>query len=223
MQVTRHRGRRALRGARSTSTSATLRLQGCGRAPTARTSPSGSRTSFPAAAASPTRRRWRRSTSCVDGRGHDRHRGRRRRRSARYDSCYLAPNEARSIENRTNRPASMLVVMPYPPGGRRARARSSSSTSAGARRSSPARPVRSARAAARALAAAGAQADARRRQRRQARGARSRSCATPDAVSSSPGAPTREADADGDGRRRGRAHGAPRPRRHRRRGQQGRR
>jgi quercetin dioxygenase-like cupin family protein len=33
-----------------------------------------------------------------------------------YDSIYLAPNEARSIENRTNRPASMLVVMPYPPG-----------------------------------------------------------------------------------------------------------
>jgi len=33
-----------------------------------------------------------------------------------YDSCYLAPNEARSIENRTNRPASMIVVMPYPPG-----------------------------------------------------------------------------------------------------------
>jgi quercetin dioxygenase-like cupin family protein len=33
-----------------------------------------------------------------------------------YDSCYLAPNEARSVENRTNRPASMIVVMPYPPG-----------------------------------------------------------------------------------------------------------
>lgn len=33
-----------------------------------------------------------------------------------YDSIYLAANEARSIENRTNRPASMLVVMPYPPG-----------------------------------------------------------------------------------------------------------
>jgi mannose-6-phosphate isomerase-like protein (cupin superfamily) len=32
-----------------------------------------------------------------------------------YDSIYLAPNEARSVENRTNRPASMLVVMPYPP------------------------------------------------------------------------------------------------------------
>jgi glyoxylate utilization-related uncharacterized protein len=32
----------------------------------------------------------------------------------RYDSCYLAPNEARAVENRTNRPASMLVVMPYP-------------------------------------------------------------------------------------------------------------
>lgn len=33
-----------------------------------------------------------------------------------YDSCRLAPNEARSIENRTNRPASMIVVLPYPPG-----------------------------------------------------------------------------------------------------------
>lgn len=31
-----------------------------------------------------------------------------------YDSVHLAPNEARAIENRTNRPASMLVVMPYP-------------------------------------------------------------------------------------------------------------
>ncbi|SRR6266498_2118013 len=30
------------------------------------------------------------------------------------DSCRLAPGEARSVENRTNRPASMLVVMPYP-------------------------------------------------------------------------------------------------------------
>jgi quercetin dioxygenase-like cupin family protein len=29
------------------------------------------------------------------------------------DSCWLAPSEARKIENRTNRPASMLVVMPY--------------------------------------------------------------------------------------------------------------
>jgi quercetin dioxygenase-like cupin family protein len=34
------------------------------------------------------------------------------------DSCRLAPGEARSILNRTNRPASMLVVMPYPPGAR---------------------------------------------------------------------------------------------------------
>ena len=32
------------------------------------------------------------------------------------DSCHLAPDERRSIENRTNRPASMLVVMPYPEG-----------------------------------------------------------------------------------------------------------
>ena len=30
------------------------------------------------------------------------------------DSCYLAAGEARSIENRTNLPALMLVVMPYP-------------------------------------------------------------------------------------------------------------
>jgi quercetin dioxygenase-like cupin family protein len=36
----------------------------------------------------------------------------------RLDSCLLAPNEARSIENRTNQPASMLVVMPYPDGAR---------------------------------------------------------------------------------------------------------
>lgn len=35
-----------------------------------------------------------------------------------YDSIYLAPNEARAIENRTNRPASMLTVLPYPPGTR---------------------------------------------------------------------------------------------------------
>jgi quercetin dioxygenase-like cupin family protein len=34
------------------------------------------------------------------------------------DSCYLAPNEARSIVNGTNLPASMLVVMPYPGGAR---------------------------------------------------------------------------------------------------------
>ena len=31
------------------------------------------------------------------------------------DSCYLAPNEARSIINRTNTIASILVIMPYPP------------------------------------------------------------------------------------------------------------
>lgn len=36
----------------------------------------------------------------------------------RLDSCRLAPSEARSIENRTNSPASMLVVMPYPDGAR---------------------------------------------------------------------------------------------------------
>lgn len=33
------------------------------------------------------------------------------------DSCYLAPNEARAVENRTNLTATMLVVMPYPPKG----------------------------------------------------------------------------------------------------------
>jgi mannose-6-phosphate isomerase-like protein (cupin superfamily) len=32
-----------------------------------------------------------------------------------YDSVYLAPNESRAIENRTNRPASMITVLPYPP------------------------------------------------------------------------------------------------------------
>ncbi len=30
------------------------------------------------------------------------------------DSCHLAPGERRAIENRTNRTAYMLVVMPYP-------------------------------------------------------------------------------------------------------------
>ncbi len=34
------------------------------------------------------------------------------------DSCRLAPGERRSIENRTNLPASMLVVMPNPPATR---------------------------------------------------------------------------------------------------------
>jgi mannose-6-phosphate isomerase-like protein (cupin superfamily) len=32
------------------------------------------------------------------------------------DSCYLAPGEGRSVVNPGNRPASMLVVMPYPGG-----------------------------------------------------------------------------------------------------------
>ena len=32
----------------------------------------------------------------------------------KYDSIYLAPNEARAIENRTNSPATMLVAIPYP-------------------------------------------------------------------------------------------------------------
>jgi len=35
-----------------------------------------------------------------------------------FDSCHLEPDEARAIENRTNLPALMLVVMPYPPGAR---------------------------------------------------------------------------------------------------------
>ena len=30
-------------------------------------------------------------------------------------SCYLAPNEGRSIINRTNKIATILVIMPYPP------------------------------------------------------------------------------------------------------------
>ncbi len=34
------------------------------------------------------------------------------------DSCHLAAGEARAIENRTNRTATMLVVMPYPEGAR---------------------------------------------------------------------------------------------------------
>ncbi len=32
------------------------------------------------------------------------------------DSCFLAPNEAREIVNRSNQTASMLVVMNYPEG-----------------------------------------------------------------------------------------------------------
>jgi mannose-6-phosphate isomerase-like protein (cupin superfamily) len=32
------------------------------------------------------------------------------------DSCHIAAGESRSVENRTNLPASMLVVIPYPPG-----------------------------------------------------------------------------------------------------------
>ena len=34
------------------------------------------------------------------------------------DSCYIGPNEARSVVNRTNDVASMIVVMPYPGGPR---------------------------------------------------------------------------------------------------------
>jgi quercetin dioxygenase-like cupin family protein len=33
------------------------------------------------------------------------------------DSCHLDPNEARAVQNRTKLPASMLVIMPYPPKG----------------------------------------------------------------------------------------------------------
>jgi glyoxylate utilization-related uncharacterized protein len=33
----------------------------------------------------------------------------------KYDSCRLAPGEARSLVNETNLPALMLVIMPYPP------------------------------------------------------------------------------------------------------------
>ncbi len=31
------------------------------------------------------------------------------------DSCRIAPGEARAVENRTNRVATMLVIMPNPP------------------------------------------------------------------------------------------------------------
>lgn len=31
------------------------------------------------------------------------------------DSCHIPANEARSVANRTNAVASMIVVMPYPP------------------------------------------------------------------------------------------------------------
>jgi len=33
----------------------------------------------------------------------------------RYDSCYFAPGEARQLRNLTNRPAAVLLVMPYTP------------------------------------------------------------------------------------------------------------
>jgi uncharacterized cupin superfamily protein len=36
----------------------------------------------------------------------------------RFDSVRLAPGERRAVENRTNLPALMLVVMPYPEGAR---------------------------------------------------------------------------------------------------------
>jgi mannose-6-phosphate isomerase-like protein (cupin superfamily) len=31
------------------------------------------------------------------------------------DSCHIPANEARSVTNRSNAVASMIVVMPYPP------------------------------------------------------------------------------------------------------------
>ena len=34
----------------------------------------------------------------------------------KMDSCWLAASERRAIVNRTNLPASMLVIMPYPEG-----------------------------------------------------------------------------------------------------------
>jgi len=33
----------------------------------------------------------------------------------KYDSCTVAPNEVRTIENRSNHTCTMLVVIPYPP------------------------------------------------------------------------------------------------------------
>jgi uncharacterized cupin superfamily protein len=32
----------------------------------------------------------------------------------KHDSCRLAPGEKRALKNRTNRPASILLAMPYP-------------------------------------------------------------------------------------------------------------
>ena len=33
----------------------------------------------------------------------------------KHDSCRLAPGEKRALKNNTNRPASILLAMPYPP------------------------------------------------------------------------------------------------------------
>jgi len=33
----------------------------------------------------------------------------------RHDSCRLAPGEKRALHNRSNRPATVLLAMPYPP------------------------------------------------------------------------------------------------------------
>jgi hypothetical protein len=34
----------------------------------------------------------------------------------KFDSCTIAPNEVRVIENRSNHNCTMMVVIPYPPG-----------------------------------------------------------------------------------------------------------
>jgi hypothetical protein len=36
----------------------------------------------------------------------------------KFDSCTIAPNEVRVIENRTNHTCTMMVVIPYPPGAK---------------------------------------------------------------------------------------------------------
>ena len=113
----RHASRRrpALRGARSTSTCATLRLQGWDAC--------RCRELLGRPLALPARRRLRARRDPAReglrrhrGRGDGHHRRRRGDARAATTRATSAPDEARAIENRTNRPASMLVVMPYPPG-----------------------------------------------------------------------------------------------------------
>ena len=36
---------------------------------------------------------------------------------ARLDSCRIAPGEGRQLENRTNRPAAVVLAMPLAPPG----------------------------------------------------------------------------------------------------------